>query len=343
MRAPRAAALAAAMVVSSSALSLDAPLPGPGPRPLPPSIPGVGAPRDEACARCHPAIAAEWRASMHGSAAIDRYYQATAAVDPTPAFCAACHAPERVAGIGCVTCHVGESGVIGARGRPHDARAHAVLADARLATSLACARCHEFAFPDGGGALMQSTVSEHAASAFRETPCQGCHMPLGSEPSGAAHARHDFTVQGDRALLARAVRVLRATLRGGMVEIELAPGRIGHAFPTGDLHRRVEIRATPEGGKGPREPAVFALARSFAHDARSGAMRQVADTRLPAPGTAGFPGSMTVRLTLTDRAAPRARYQIVWQRMPREIAAQLRTPMSAQEIVLQEGILDARR
>lgn len=343
MKGPRAAALAAAMVVSTRALSLDTPLPGPGPRPLPPSIPGVGAPRDEACARCHPAVAAEWRASMHGSAALDRYYQATAAVDPTPAFCAGCHAPEGAGGIGCVTCHVGSAGVIGARGRPHDARAHGVIADARMATTRACASCHQFAFPDGGGALMQSTVSEHDASAHRDTPCQGCHMPLVREPSGEVHHRHDFTVQGDRALLARAVRVLRAALRDGVVEIELAPGGIGHAFPTGDLHRRVELRATPEGGRGLREPAVFALARSFAHDARAGAMRQVADTRLPAPGTAGFSGSMMVRLPLADRAAPRARYQIVWQRMPREIAAQLRTPMSAQEIVLHEGLVDAER
>ena len=76
-----------------------------------------------------------------------------------------------------MTCHVGEAGVIGVRGRPHDASAHAVLADARLATSLACARCHEFAFPDGGGALMQSTVSEHAGKDWSGSNRRGLRAP----------------------------------------------------------------------------------------------------------------------------------------------------------------------
>jgi hypothetical protein len=47
------------------------------------------------------------------------------------------------------------------------------------------------------------------------------------------------------------------------IEVALAPGIVGHAFPTGDLLRRVAVYAQPIGAKA-RRPKVRYLARHFA-------------------------------------------------------------------------------
>jgi hypothetical protein len=235
-------------------------LPGPAPR---------GRSTEEAaqlnrsCEGCHAQIAAEWRDSWHARSQTDAAYQRAFALEPLK-FCQGCHAPEAELslpvselaaqlGVGCVTCHV-VAGQVLAASRHGDVDGpelaaktapHAVLRDARLDGSAACSGCHEFEFPDRTARrtpeLMQSTVTEHAQSAQRAQACAGCHMPLAYE-GGAPHRSHAFLGGHDDALVKSAVNV-RAERSPEGARITLTPRELGHAFPTGDLFRRLEVSA----------------------------------------------------------------------------------------------------
>jgi hypothetical protein len=247
-------------------------LPGPAPR---------GRSADEAaalnrtCEGCHAEIAAEWRESLHARAHTDAVYQRAFAIEPLP-FCQGCHAPEAdpdqpvppsaaQLGVACVTCHVLAGEITGARpraGQPHGAPApspHPVLRDARLEGSAACAGCHEFAFPDRGARsraeLMQSTVSEHARSNERGSACADCHMPR----NAAGQRSHRFPGGRDEKLVKSAVAVSATRAPNGGVLIALRPQKTGHAFPTGDLFRRLELSAEAVGS----EWQVVASARRY--------------------------------------------------------------------------------
>jgi hypothetical protein len=182
---------------------------------------------------------------------------------------------------------------------------------------------------------MQDTLAEHARSTAAATPCQGCHMPRVASRAGGTHASHAFTVQGDAHMLAQAVTVDAATLGVGEVHLAVSPGAIGHAFPTGDLLRRVEVRAAPidAAGRALAAPSVVVLERTFGTE-RSGrdgfARVERSDTRLVAPRALALP---------VPRWARRARWQIVWQRLPPSLALKLGMAMRDQELVIQEGIV----
>jgi hypothetical protein len=314
-------------------------------------------PTSESCARCHEDIAAEWRASLHHRAWQNEYFIRAYAEEPLP-FCRKCHAPgadpsaepppaAREAGVGCAACHVVSAGIVGARGhtKPALAGGHDVIPDARLASPAACGACHQFAFPSPPGfdaGPMQDTLGEHQKSAAKDTPCQSCHMPKvpnrktpGPQPSGGTHRSHAFRVQGDRDLLAQAVVVKSAALLKGEVRLSLEPGAIGHAFPTGDLHRQVEVRAAPI------DPAGHVLAagsseilgRTFGPK-RAGrdtlVHAQLSDNRIAGPRTIVLP---------VPPSARRARWQFVWQRLPPKLAARLGMVMSDHEMVVAEGVV----
>jgi hypothetical protein len=341
--------LGAALLLSASpAGPLDLPLPGPAPRPRLEPIEGLGLPSDEGCARCHEEIAAEWRASLHHRAWQNPYFVRAYALEPTP-FCRKCHAPgadpsaeppplAREAGVGCAACHVVPIGVAGARSLPGRQGGHAVLGDARLATSAACGGCHEFAFPAPRGfdaGPMQDTLGEHARSAASGTACQGCHMPPTASRGGGTHRSHAFRVQGDRAMLAQAVVVKSAELAGGEVRLTIAPGAIGHAFPTGDLYRRAEVRAAPIDAAGHTlaPGSSEALERTFklAQAGHGATVRvQRSDSRLSGPRSLVLP---------VPAATRRARWQIVWQRLPPALAERLGMAMREQETVVAEGVV----
>lgn len=187
------------------------------------------APRDPsaACASCHAAETRSWEGSAHHRAASDPLYVDAVAIEPLP-FCRGCHAPSAdprrptpaaaiAQGIGCIDCH-------------SDARAHAAR-PAVHASTRPCASCHEFPFPDGTPG-MQRTASEHDASDHARTSCVTCHMP-GKD--------HGFVVTDAMIRGALVADVARAG--PGAVALRLQPGRVGHAFPTGDLFRRVVVEA----------------------------------------------------------------------------------------------------
>lgn len=349
MRRALPAALAVALLsLSRRAGTLDLPLPGPAPRAAGGVVAGLGVPRDEGCIRCHEEIAAEWRASLHHRAWQNAYFVRAYAIEPLP-FCRKCHAtttdpasepsPEaREMGIGCTTCHVVPAGIVGTRAQQGSAGGHAVIGDARLATPAACGGCHDFAFPGPPGYAagpMQDTLGEHQRSAHAATACQGCHMPLTPSRGGGTHRSHAWKVQGDRAQMARAVKVEAAELVPGEVRLTVAPGVIGHAFPTGDLYRQAEVRVTPidHAGHAVAETTTEVFGRTFG-PARVGrdtlVQVQKTDTRLTG----------TRRLSLKVPAATRrARFQIVWQRVPPWLAPRLGMKASEHETVVAEGVV----
>lgn len=217
---------------------------------------------NRACEGCHEEIAREWRGSLHHQSYSNASFQRAFALEPL-AFCQSCHAPAadptRSApailadlGIGCTSCHTPASGgepdtAILAAGEPeHVTRApHPVQRSVAFGTNAACAGCHEFAFPDaaqrGQLALMQSTLSEQH-TAQDAAACASCHMPRVA-PGG--HRSHAFAASRDPEFLRRAVQASAERVAVNRVKIELAPRYLGHAFPTGDLFRRlvVEIEA----------------------------------------------------------------------------------------------------
>ncbi len=350
-RSPRWIALGVALAllgIAGPAGTRDIPLPGPAPRERLEPVEGIGLPTDASCARCHEEIAEEWERSLHHRAWQNAYFPKAYALERTP-FCRKCHAPAadpraepplaaRELGVGCTACHVIPAGITGVRGQPARKGGHAVIGDARLATEAACGGCHDFPFPgppDRPLGPMQDTLGEHARSAAASTPCQGCHMLQVPSRGGGTHRSHAFRVQGDRAMLGRAVVVNRAELGEGALRLSIAPGAIGHAFPTGDLFRQVTVRATPldAAGRAIAGGSREILGRTFT-SIKAGSSAHVrvqrSDSRLTGPRTLVLP---------LPRATRRARYQIVWQRLPPELAAELGMVMRDQEMVVLEGLV----
>jgi hypothetical protein len=283
----------------------------------------------EDCADCHREIAREWARSLHKSAWTDEVFQAAYDVEPMT-FCRNCHAPlaregtrpTGVAareGVSCSVCHVRDGQILssgaGRGDAPGTIAPHAVRADARFAQSEHCAGCHQFNFPaetTAGGPLfdtrapMQDTFGEwqRSSHAARGTQCQDCHMPWRTAPDGARYRSHDFAGARDPSLLARSVRIeARATREGAalVVRARVIPTDVGHAFPTGDLFRRLELSVWIDGE--PRRAQIVSFARSFSdvYERTPGGhmafvRRQSGDSRVQPPGT-GTPRENELRFT----------------------------------------------
>jgi hypothetical protein len=133
-------------------------------------------------------------------------------------------------GVGCVTCHVTEPGVVLAAPGHRANAPHPIRRSSEFGGAQACAGCHEFRFPGVPGhedaSFMQTTVREHAASGAG--PCSSCHKP------------HAFAEVRDEAWL-RDKLLIKAERNGARVKITLTQRSPGHAFPTGDLFRRLEV------------------------------------------------------------------------------------------------------
>lgn len=226
------------------------------------------------CEGCHAEIAEEWRGSFHRRSHSDPMYQSQLLREPF-AFCRGCHAPEAnpaggdpeersALGVGCVTCHVVGDQILAVakpdgptsdRGRdaPHDGDHHPLTRTASFAGKAACAGCHEFPFPGEAHRnpplLMQSTMTEHAGSPMADRSCASCHMPLVKGPAGA-HRDHRFAASRDEALVRSAIVVEQRPFEGGTLELRLRPGAAGHAFPTGDMLRRLALTVFVTDAKG---------------------------------------------------------------------------------------------
>jgi hypothetical protein len=184
------------------------------------------------CIGCHEEIGREWRASNHAEAFRHDTFQTAYAIEPLP-FCVACHAPETSAsrpslpesdlGVACVTCHVG-----GAK-------------TSRGSRDAGCLKCHEFPYP-GETRLLQKTVSEHQRSGSSHVPCTDCHMGLVLH-DGGRHTDHRFLASRS-SLLVRSASKVEARRDGDLLFVTFTRVGVGHAFPTGDLFRRLRLVAT---------------------------------------------------------------------------------------------------
>jgi len=161
-------------------------------------------------------------------------------------------------------------------------------------------------------------------SADANVSCAGCHMPVVDGPNGK-HRSHAFGGGTDPSWIRTSLDV-RATRNGSRVEIVLAPGHVGHAVPTGDLFRRLEVAADAYDDKGEIVGrAIRPVGRSFAMSAR-GERVEVADNR---PGSHGEDAT-TLVFDFGDAKTARVRWSIDFERVlgqdpdSVEIAARLR-------------------
>lgn len=284
------------LLASLVVVALAACTPAPAPAPPAPRAAETG------CARCHAEIAREWAASYHRVSFTDATYQKSLAMEAPGdrPWCNGCHAPAAspAAGVDCASCH----------GERYD-RPHAAPHGATAATptaSVRCVPCHEFPFP-GRAELVQKTASEHAASEAADVACASCHLPRAN-----GHRDHRFALAGHAPdAIARTVRLEAAPVGRDAIRV-VVRSDAGHAFPTGDMFRRVRLEIVAEGARG---ELVSTVERSFtrtwsgrAHPGTPPIRTEIADTRIR--GT----WSETVPL---DPSAPvaRARVRLVYERV----------------------------
>ncbi|MFV8753510.1 hypothetical protein ACNOYE_23405 [Nannocystaceae bacterium ST9] len=272
-RAPMSAIESASKSATKSILVM--PGPGKGPRAA------DRLDRNDDCVACHADVASEWSHSLHRQSFDDPMVQVALDREHAPGFCRSCHAPEAdprhepskraaAAGVACVTCHLTGSSdeVLASPKSGVDDRLvpHALRREAAFASADACGGCHEFWFPSDGRVghelKMQRTLAEHERSAFADESCQDCHMvPMRS--GGRVHRGHRFTVAGEPATLRAAVTIDASRPEPGRVVLSLSPRLVGHAFPTGDLFRRIAVEVHAA-GEGPAWSDQRLLARHFA-------------------------------------------------------------------------------
>ncbi|MEM6993212.1 MAG: multiheme c-type cytochrome, partial [Myxococcota bacterium] len=269
-----------------------------------------------ACVDCHPEAASTWQGSLHHRSFSDSDFASAFAAEPR-AVCRSCHAPEADPtlgvtagaltdlGVACVTCHVARSPGGNGRRTARPTRGHPPLRSPELATASACASCHQFVFPDDPSRAMQATIDEHVQSPAADVPCIDCHMPRRPELAGARD--HGFAASRDPAMLRSAVEVTAERVAAEGVTIELTPASIGHAFPTGDLYRRVVV--TAEAFDGARQVAGdFAiLGRQF-----DAGHRVEQDTRL---GAGGDYAPRRIELGLPGAAGLSVRWSVSYERL----------------------------
>lgn len=285
---------------------------------------------DARCISCHEEAAASWRSSAHRTAFVDEVFQAE--WGPTrQAACVRCHAPladpeapgeAAELGVSCVTCHVRDGEVLATHASP--AAPHPIRVDDSLSTEAACAGCHDFSFAAVAptrhhvSAPLQRTVHEWSEVSDRGT-CQRCHMREGHAMPGAR----------DPELLTRSLAVeatAHDTPRGTMVTLALT-SRAGHAVPTGDMYRRLEVRAWRDG----EAPTRTTLMRRFEH--RDGRLREVSDDRVPARG------AREVTLELPPGTTP-IHWAIEWQALDPRLAAERFIPDEDARRLVTEGTID---
>jgi hypothetical protein len=236
-------------------------------------------------------------------------------------------------------CHVREGSVLGAHGRSASRAAHDTRRVTAMATSAYCAGCHQFNFPadPGPGATlfatdepMQDTHAEWqmSAAAADGVQCQDCHMPERTLANGRRYRSHRFAGSRDPEMLRRAVDVeIDAVREGGEVVVtaRVAGRGIGHAFPTGDLFRRAELRVWLQDDEA--SARVHGFARAFAPSLEESprgepvfVRRQVADTRVPPPGL-GEPQPIVFRFSVPAGRPVRLRWAMDHLLMPTPQAA----------------------
>lgn len=298
-------------------------------------------PDEGECEQCHDVAAEQWARSRHHSSFTNFDFARSYAREPLD-FCRNCHAPALARlpaeeaeqlGVGCYDCHL-DGDTLLASGTPSQPSTapHALTRSPELATRR-CGRCHEFDFPEKSwrhGSMMQTTMREHAASDHADRSCADCHMQ--------SHD-HSFASTRDPAAMRRAVSIAAAR-DGDALVLTLRPNEIGHAFPTGDLFRRLELHAELVSSEGE------ILASRTRYLARHFEPRRLRDGRLN--DAAKLPvrddrltGSTTIRLELESQA-PRAwlRWWVDYERVDNRDSQAPERSTLASEVRIAEGRFD---
>lgn len=279
--------------------------------PLPDGLPSLSA---QGCNGCHYSAHEQWSHSGHARGWADADLQAAFQAAGTPA-CRTCHQPLAVQhrqlasydggdinrpvlavnesfdatlhteGVTCVTCHVRDGAVLTAR--PIEGAPHPTLVSEALASSEACATCHQLTWPDAD-APFYDTYGEWQRSpqAAIGLGCVDCHMTSGAD----ARLGHDHgTPVGTGRAVSLLVDVDRAVgTRGGeplQVTLTLQNTGAGHHFPTGspfvgvDLDARLVVQLEDGSTEVVGEPFVAPLVRTLEPAAP---WNTVSDTRLAA-------------------------------------------------------------
>jgi hypothetical protein len=321
------------------------------PIPLQPAHRGTSmAIKNELCENCHQEVALEWRTSLHRNSWKEPAFQRAFRREPS-SFCQGCHAPEAdpkqpvpaalaTMGTGCVSCHlVGDDTVLASRSsKPRGSAPHKVVRDGRLDDQVACAGCHEFAFPEGSepwgpSTPMQPTVTEYRNSPAHGQGCASCHMP---KVDRSGHRNHSFASSRDASRMQAAVKVIAHRIEPTTVEITLISKVRGHKFPTGDLFRRLEVLVEAI------SPYETLLAQKRVYLGRHFPWKS------PAPGmaarrTIGLDNRLTeVPRTLTLDLGPSAvnakiRYRISYQRVSHPVSDHDSEAVVERAIILASG------
>lgn len=210
------------------------------------------------CIKCHSGIAKEHDSSLHARSFSEASFQKGYQQEPL-AFCRGCHAPETAPaatpdafahGMACVTCHKPDTKGAVLSTRASGKAPHPVTAVADFGTR-SCAGCHEFFFEHAGSfgvrGKMQKTMLEHGADT---RSCASCHMAAGNG--------HSFRASRDIAFLQNALAVRAERNADGDAAFTLTARNVGHAFPTGDLFRRLVLRIQTTHG-----PVEYPFWRTF--------------------------------------------------------------------------------
>lgn len=157
-----------------------------------------------------------------------------------------------------------------------------------------------------------------------------------SKGESAPHRSHVFNASHDVALVRRAVTIEASRTNSTTVRLTLKPAWVGHAFPTGDLFRRIEVHADALGGDYQAvTSATKYLMRHFAQKKHgSGVVRFVERDDRPL----GTP--VVVDLDLGAKAAnlPIA-YRIAYQRVEHPRSERPEDSTVEGEIILAQGTL----
>ena len=304
--------------------------------------------QNAACEGCHVPEALEWRASLHRRSFTNDAFARSFAREPEP-FCQGCHAPHAdtnlspstwaaESGVTCVACHVEPGGVrAAATARSHEPAPHALVRDVGFTGAGACASCHEFDFPVSrrhpAGRKMQLTVMEHARSEFAEVACADCHMArMGRRRD------HRFVASRDPEFLRAAISVAARRSGADRVQLGLAPVGVGHAFPTGDLFRRIELRVEARDAQGELvDKTIRHLERHFQPGTHTGP-----DAGRPDPIEVDdrLAAATEIELVVPGADAGHSlRWRVAYQRVDQRDPYDPERSSLAGEVVLAEGVL----
>jgi hypothetical protein len=167
-------------------------------------------------------------------------------------------------------------------------------------------------------------------------------MKAAPRARGAPGKSHRFGVHDDPEVLRAAVTAEALPRTDRSIVVRLRAAEVGHAFPTGDMFRRLEVRAWAAGSEGAVRAPPVVLERVFRVRVGEGGITdrsEVRDDRVPASGEARdavvvFPESIGGRAV---------RWEVAYRRMGPTLAASFGLDLDSDEVIVAAGRLDVGR